>query len=559
MLLRRVVANALLAAKSMQFTRWHRTVQNARELQREKLHEKLSRIAGSRFARDHGLSPKMNVDEFRRAIPVAGYPRMAPYIASVMHGDVTELFAPRTEIVMFAVTSGTTGPSKYIPVTRAQVAEYRRSWGMWSVAIARENPSMIMGKILILASSWKSENAPSGVPCGSITGKLSSILFGLMRELYILHPELARYTPTRSRYYLYLRMALARRDVVMINCANPTTLIQLGRWCNEWQDDLIRDIHDGTLSRCDDLPADLRRLAGSLLTKRDPKRAKELEVVSRASAGRLLPRHAWPELARLGVWTGGTTAPFLAQLPHWYGPVPLRDHGLSASEGRMTIPLVDGTSSGVLDVSTHFFEFLPESEIGRKNPETLLAHELEVGRDYGIVLTTSGGLVRYDMQDIVRVDGFLGEAPLLRFLNKGRDIANITGEKLTAFQVAEAARRVQAALEIDLGEFALQPVFADPPYYRLLMEHSNLRAVRAPDVLAKAFDTELSHSNIEYRDKQKGERLGPIRIAEVPDQYFRELRDQRIRTQGTAFEQYKHPCLITDVHMTGEDAGFASA
>src|SRR5690606_8640302 len=99
-----------------------------------------------------------------------------------------------------------------------------------------------------------------------------------------------------------------------------------------------------------------------------------------------------------------------------------RDHGLHASEGRMTIPLQDGTPDGLLDIESHFFEFIPESEAASSQPTVLQAHELVPGESYFILLTTASGLYRYDIRDVVQCTGYLHTTPLLRFLHKGAHI-----------------------------------------------------------------------------------------------------------------------------------------
>ena len=125
---------------------------------------------------------------------------------------------------------------------------------------------------------------------------------------------------------------------------------------------------------------------------------------------------------------------YLPQLRDLYGPTAIRDHGLSASEGRMTIPISDNTTAGVLDFYHHYFEFIPVAEHDSTNPTVLEAHELVEGEAYYIVLTTSGGLYRYDIHDVVRCVGFEGQAPLIEFLNKGRSFSSLTGEKLSEHQ-----------------------------------------------------------------------------------------------------------------------------
>ena len=104
----------------------------------------------------------------------------------------------------------------------------------------------------------------------------------------------------------------------------------------------------------------------------------------------------------------------------------------------MTSPLADGTSAGLLDYASHYFEFIPEEEHEREQPTVLEAPELVEGKSYFILLTTLSGLYRYDIHDVVRCVGFIGNCPLLEFVNKGAHFSSLTGEKLSEFQVTRA-------------------------------------------------------------------------------------------------------------------------
>ena len=95
-----------------------------------------------------------------------------------------------------------------------------------------------------------------------------------------------------------------------------------------------------------------------------------------------------------------------------------------------TAPKQDGTAAGVLAVHASFFEFIAEEEIDAPCPAARLAHELEEGRRYYVLLTGANGLYRYDLNDIVEVRGFHHRTPKVAFVRKGRDMVSITGEKL---------------------------------------------------------------------------------------------------------------------------------
>jgi hypothetical protein len=287
------------------------------------------------------------------------------------------------------------------------------------------------------------------------------------------------------------------------------------------------------------------------IARRDPKRARELQRLVE-SHGALLPKHAWPELSVLAVWTGGSVGVFLPQLAELYGETAVRDHGLSASEGRMSIPLADGTSAGVLDYYHHYFEFIPVEEYNSESPTVLEGHELEVGRDYYIVLTTSGGLYRYDIHDVVRCVGFEGQAPLVEFLNKGKSFSNLTGEKISEYQVIRAVEKSFRELRLRIDTFTLAPVMEDQPHYVLLVERQTHQG-RAVE-LAAHVHRHLALINEEYASKCASGRLQPIQVREVSPGTWAELRRQRTSRRGN-FEEYKHPCLVGELDFVERFVG----
>jgi hypothetical protein len=249
----------------------------------------------------------------------------------------------------------------------------------------------------------------------------------------------------------------------------------------------------------------------------------------------------------LGTWTGGSVGPYLHQLERYYGKTDVRDLGLVASEGRMTIPLVDGTQAGVLDVTTHYFEFIPESEIDSPNPTVLGAHEVQDGKHYYILLTTAAGLYRYHIHDLVRVAGFHGQTPLLEFLGKGQHFASLTGEKLSEYQVTRALADVTQRLGLPLPVYTVAPIWDDErPYYGLFVEQGVWNDSTTISMLP-AFDAALSSANDEYRGKRSSDRLGPVRVFWLAPGTWAEWDRVRLAKAGGTPEQYKHPCLIGDI------------
>ncbi len=547
---RRLLGFPVLAVKRRELARFRGELTAARAVQARVLSEVLAAMAGSAFARDHGLAKVRSAADLAAALPVAGYDRVAPYIERVRAGEVAALFRPGTRILMFATTSGTTAAVKFIPVTPAVAAAYQRSWTIWGCAVAEAHPLTPYGGVINLASPWRSGRAPSGAPCGSITGLLLETMHRTLKVTNAIPPAAAAVEDPGDRQYLALRLALARPDVMMVTTANPSTLLGFARRMEARQDDLLRDLQDGGVRGAPALPPGVAAALRAELSPA-PKLARRL-AASAAAAGALVPRVAWPRLTLLGVWTGGTLSSYLPRLPAYYGPLPLRDHGLSASEGRLTIPLADGTADGPLNVSGGYFEFIPEAEYGQPNARILGAHELDGGGRYYVVVSTMSGLLRYDLHDVVECTGYLAAAPLLRFLHKGRDVANLTGEKLSAHQVAEALQEVQRHLGLTFGEVALAPEIGDPPRYHLLIEAPEMPPPSEVTRLAAALDRELAARNSEYAEKRRSDRLAPVTVTAAAAGTFAALRAARLAASAGPVEQYKHPFLVTDPAFVGK-------
>jgi hypothetical protein len=519
----------------------------ARDIQEALLKRILTRQAPTDFGRSHGFADVANPADFRRRVPIAGYEYYEPFIARVRQGDLRALLADE-RVCMFALTSGTTAARKFIPVTPQYLADYRRGWNIWGMRTFLDHPEIKLRPIVQLSSDWDEFRTEAGIPCGSVTGLTAQMQKKLIRWLYCVPGCTGRIKDTRAKYYVCLRLSLPRR-VALVVAANPSTLINLARTGDSEKESLIRDIHDGTLSRHIDVPEDIRRELAGPLAKQHRQRARELEGIVRRT-GTLYPRDYWPTDCMCGNWTGGSVGVYVRHLPEYYGNVCIRDVGLIASEGRMTIPMADHTASGVLDITSHYFEFIPEEEAESRAPTVLAAHELEMGRHYYILPTTAFGLYRYHIHDLVRVTGFYNQTPLVEFLSKGAHFSSITGEKLSEYHVAQAMRDVIHKLDLNLSAYSLAPCWDDAmPYYGLFVEGSDLRQREERSELAVALDDQLARLNCEYANKRETRRLGPVRLEVLPAGTWQQWDRERLRRTGGSAEQYKHPCLIPDMQF----------
>jgi len=543
----RFVGGALTRFKMRrEAARFMKQVQNGREVQAHLLRDLLTLNAGSEFARQHGFAEIHNSADFRRRLPITDYESFRPFIDRVRNGHLSALLGPANPLLMFALTSGTTSDTKHIPITKRFLDDYRRGWKVWGIRAYDDHPSLFALDILQLSSDHDQFRTAGGHPCGNISGLVSSMQSPIVKTMYTVPDVVSKIKSPESKYYTALRLSLANRRVGMVMTANPSTVINLAKLGETLKEDLIRDIHDGTLSSKFDVADEVRRALRRRYSKRNPKRARELdEIVKRT--GHLYPRDYWPDLALLAVWTGGSAGAYTAGLRQFYGDTPIRDHGLSASEGRMTIPLHDHRADGLLDVGTHYFEFIPEAEHGTPQPTVLEAHELREGECYYILLTTASGLCRYDIRDVVRCTGFQGTTPLLEFLNKGSHISSITGEKISESQVVGALKQATAELNLQLSYYTLTPVWGDPPGYRLLLEEADLPARDLAEKLCHAADARLQQLNVEYGEKRNTGRLTPMAPVLLPTGSWTRFARSRQSKLGGSVEQYKHPCLAPDL------------
>ncbi|MFM7152256.1 MAG: GH3 auxin-responsive promoter family protein, partial [Gemmataceae bacterium] len=365
--------------------------------------------------------------DFRRQVPFAGYEAIEPYIDRVKKGETSALLSD-PKVYMFALTSGTTATRKYIPVTPRYLSDYRHSWNIWGLKVFTDHKELLLKAIVQMAGDAEEFKTESGIPCGAVTGLTATMQKKIVRKFYSVPPGVSRIKDPLAKYYTVMRLALPR-PVGLFVAANPSTMLSLARTGDQHKESLIRDIHNGTLDPSLDMPGDIRQEVQARI-KPAPERARELEQVVQRT-GHLYPKDAWSNRFLLGNWTGGSMGVYLRQYARYFGDNYVRDVGLIASEGRMTIPFANQTPAGVLDVTSHFFEFIPEDEIDQPSPTVLEAHELREGGRYFILLTTGYGLYRYHIHDVVRVAGFHNQTPLLEFLSKGSHFANLTGEKLS--------------------------------------------------------------------------------------------------------------------------------
>src|SRR5207248_10587587 len=109
------------------------------------------------------------------------------------------MFGPGTQVLMFSMTSGTTGESKFIPITREFVEEYRRGWNLWGTCVFCDHRALLRRWSVQLTSDWRKFHTDAGIPCGSISGLASETARLISRVVFMnLRPLMKINDPDRK-------------------------------------------------------------------------------------------------------------------------------------------------------------------------------------------------------------------------------------------------------------------------------------------------------------------------------------------------------------------------
>ena len=546
----RIAMTAVARATAIPFyrrklRRFEALLERAHSVQRALLFEKIKRCAETRFGRDHGFSAIKTIEDFRRQVPISTYEYVAPYITEVSEGRLDSLFPADEQVLAFSCTTGTTGKPKLNPVTPTWLREYLRSWEIWGIKAIVEHPETIGAKVLQLMGAGDLDRTPSGLSIGMVSSVASRFQNRVYRSYYAAPPEVADIRDSLAKYYTTLRLAMTSSVGLLVGIT-PANLLRLAKTGDEQRERLIRDIHDGTLCDRLDVPQALRqKIARSIQVKR-PERARALEQIIEKT-GTLYPKDYWP-LSLIACWLGGTVGYQSQELPRYYGAVPMRDLGLVSNEGRHTVPFHDGVPEGVLAVDGSYYEFVAADERGSRQPQVFECHELEVGREYYLIMTTSGGLYRYDIGDLVRCQGYVGQAPVLEFLRKEGQCADMEGEKVSGHQVAQAVEVASRELGLRVDCFMAVPVRREGqvPYYAVLVERPVIEDSSVARQFLQIVDREVIQQNVMYAGKRNDRYIDSPQLVRLAPGTWSDYTAAEAKRTGTGDAQYKHPALVPD-------------
>lgn len=489
-----ITANSLLFASCLPDTiRWRLATRRVAKTQEQILLQIVRENSATAFGREHGFSGIQTIADYQERVPVRDYSDFEPYIDRCAAGE--EMVLTKQPVKSFALSSGSTSASKLIPYTPALLREFQRSISPWLVGMFLEAPGILAGN-----SYW--QISPVAVPTSKTHGGIpigfgeDTEYFGprraaLVRATLAVRESVSAATQIDEFRFESLRQLLACRNLRFISVWNPSFL---------------------TL-----LLADLTRLAGPLIERLRldglETRARELDMLFRSradlssvdTAGRTLPEAIWPELRLISCWTDAEARDAASRLRDLFQRAAIQPKGLIATEGLMSFPWC--AAGNCLAITSHFFEFAQPDSEGDQSP-LKLAHQLEIGQRYSILLTTSGGFYRYRIGDVVEVVGHIGQCPLIEFKGKEDGVVDLVGEKLNAMHVARAAQEVFANFTFNPRFWMLAPTrFQTPPCYVLYMQSDS----PVPSAALTAFEAALEE-NFHYAYARRLRQLGSLQV-----------------------------------------------
>lgn len=401
--------------------------------------------AGTEFGKRHGFRHIRSLQDFRK-IPPSGYDAYGEAIQAIREGETNVL--TRQPVRLLEPTSGSSAASKLIPYTDGLKAEFNAAIQPWIALLYLYRPGLFFGRHYWSISPSTPYPSQEGdkVPIGfdEDSAYLSPLQQRLARTLLVRPPGIERIHDPDAFEYLTTLFLVRERNLRLISVWHPSFLTILLRRFRTVSDRFISDIRHGGADAGPSLPAPYR----STLRRRlppDPRRAEELQ--SMADPGDF--QAIWPNLRIISCWDEGMAESGASSLKAAFPTAMVQGKGLMATEGVVSVPI---GRRKVCAVRSHFLEF--------ENRDSKTIHpvwDLEAGKSYTTLLTTSGGLYRYRLGDVAGVDGFWLRTPCLRFLGREGNVSDQVGEKLHGIHVGQVFRDIETELNIRFAFAMLAP------------------------------------------------------------------------------------------------------
>ena len=474
----------------------------AKDIQLGVLARLLADAAGTQWAAAHRYAPGMDYDRFAERTPISTYDDFKDDIDRMRRGEADVLCKGRVK--WYAKSSGTTNDkSKFIPVSARYLRDTHYAGGTDAVALyLRNNPKsrLFDGRALILGGS----HAPNYNLPHSLVGDLSSILIENINPLV----NLVR-TPSKKVALLSDFEEKRDRIAAVASRQNVTNLSGVPSW----------------------MMAVLNRV---------------IELTGKPIC------EVWPNLEVF--FHGGVAfTPYREQYRRLIAnPGMHYMETYNASEGFFGLQDDPADSAMLLMIDYGvFYEFVPLEDVGMPEAQAVPLWEVETGRNYAMVITTTGGLWRYMIGDTVR---FTQTDPY-KFVITGRtkSFINAFGEELIVDNAERGLQAACAATGAQVKDYTAAPVFMNDRgscRHQWLIEFD--RPPQSLEAFAEKLDQALQTLNSDYEAKRyKNLTLQRLEVIAAPKGLF----DLWLKSKGKLGGQHKVPRLCNDRRIMDEVLG----
>jgi hypothetical protein len=468
----------------------HRWISSGKAVQEQWRTKLISTATTTQFGKDHFFKDVHSYEEFRDAVPVRDYEELKPYVENILHGEPDVLWPGKP--VYFAKTSGTTSGVKYIPITSDSIPNHINSArdALLTYVNQTGNSAFLDQKLIFLSGSPVLEQK-AGVHIGRLSGIVNHHVPGYLRT-----NQLPSYET---------------------NCIE------------DWETKLekvIDETIDQRMSLISGIPPWVQMYFDRIRTRT----GKDIKDV-------------FPDFS-LFVYGGVNFEPYRANLFEAIGKRIDSVETYPASEGFLAYQ-DSQTEEGLLLLlnSGIFFEFIPVENYFDEKPKRVSIKDVELGKNYAVVINSNAGLWGYSIGDTVR---FVSLNPY-RILVTGRikHFISAFGEHVIGEEVEKALHyAMQRHPEVEVTECTVAPMVTPAesglPYHEWMIEFATPPA--NPDSFSRDLDRKLTELNVYYDDLIKGNILRSLVVRALPKDTFINY----MRAEGKLGGQNKVPRLSND-------------
>ncbi len=425
---------------------------NPLDAQREVLQDLVTSAQYTEFGRKYNFSELFNVRAFKEAVPIHEYNDLKPYIERMMNGEQNILW--NTPVYWFAKSSGTTSDkSKFIPISdeSLQDSHFKAAKDVLTMYYqCHPESELLTGKGLVIGGS----HSVNPMNNEAQYGDLSAVLL--------------QNTPFWGHWIRTPDLSIALMD--------------------EWENK-IEKLAESTIKE------NVTSISGvPTWTLILFKRILEL-------TGKKTIAEVWPSL-ELYMHGGVSFIPYKEQFQKLIGKKINYLDLYNASEGFFAAQDIPAEEGMLLFVDHGIFmEFMPVSEYGKENPQTIGLQDVELGKNYALVISTNCGLWRYLLGDTIQ---FTSLKPFrIKVSGRLKHYMNAFGEEVIVDNSDHAITIACEKTGAVVNDYTAAPVYfsdASNGAHEWLIEFD--KEPESLEAFTNELDTALKNINSDYEAKR---------------------------------------------------------